>query len=536
MKRILIILSSLAALTGCIKNDIPYPVIVPHITSMEVDGAKSVSLSMDGRMVSIALEEQTDPRKVNVVSFAVDEEMTKLSEPLVGVHDLTDPLTVTLSTYQDYDWTISATKDVERCFTVKGQIGSSHFDAVNRRVIAYVRNSVILSSVEVTSLKLGPADVTSYSMEMSQIRDFTSYVELDVTYFDTTETWKIYVEHSDASVNIKNINPWTREAYITADGVAGVANGFKYRKSGSQAWIDVAESDITSNGGEFTAHIHDLDPDTEYECYAFSGKEDTAVEVFMTDPATPLPNHSLDNVSLVTGYSYYKWFDPLAPNEDGRYMFWGTGNGEGPDGINGTSSLGITLTYPDEKEAQDGRYCARCESKSFAGLLACGNIFTGQFSGLVGTTGGKVNYGRPWSTRPKALRFKMKYESGIIDLIGSYPPDDPVKLGDNDRCHIIATVGDWDYRTYGGSKDSPVLVNTTAGIYFTKESAGIIGYGEYITDKSTDWVEVEIPIDYRSLTRKPTHIIVICAASIRGDYLTGSSKTTLWVDDFDLIY
>ncbi|MCQ2116294.1 MAG: PCMD domain-containing protein [Bacteroidales bacterium] len=47
---------------------------------------------------------------------------------------------------------------------------------------------------------------------------------------------------------------------------------------------------------------------------------------------------------------------------------------------------------------------------------------------------------------------------------------------------------------------------------------------------------MEIPIEYRSLTRKPTHIIVICAASIRGDYLTGSSRTTLWVDDFDLIY
>ena len=148
-----------------------------------------------------------------------------------------------------------------------------------------------------------------------------------------------------------------------------------------------------------------------------------------------------------------------------------------------------------------------------------------------------MHYGRPWTTRPKALRFNMRYNSGIIDLVGSYPPGEVVKVGDNDRCHIIATVGDWDYRQTGGSKESPVLVNTSEGIYFTKESSGIIGYGEYILGQSTDgWVEIEIPIEYRSLTRKPTHIIVICATSIRGDYLTGSSRSTLWVDNFRLIY
>jgi len=537
MKRVFALISMVVVLVaGCIKNDIPYPVVVPHITAMEVDGSNTVSISMDGRTVNIDLKEQTDPREVNILSYSVDEEMTKFSENLVGKHNLTDPLSVTLSTYQDYKWTISASKEISRSFTVTGQIGSSHIDVANRRAIAYVRNSVLLSSVNVTSLKLGPADVTTYSKSLSELRNFTDDVEVEVTYFDQVETWHLYIEHTDASVMIKDINPWTKEVYLTADGVAGLANGFKYRKAGASEWIDVDQSLIEFNGGQFVAHISGLEPDTDYECYAYSGQDNTDVEYFVTEPATPLPNHSFENVSLVTGKDYYKWFNPLATDEDGRYMFWGAGNGEGPDGINGTSSLGITLTYPDTKEAQDGALCVRCESKSFAGLLACGNIFTGQFSGLVGTTGGKVNYGRPWSTRPKAIRVKLKYDCGIIDLVGSYPPDDPIKVGDPDRCHIIATVGDWNFRDTGGTPDSPVLVNTTDGIYFTKESSGIIGYGEYIRNSSTDWIEVEIPIEYRSLTRKPTHIIVICAASIRGDYLTGSSKTTLWVDDFDLVY
>ena len=35
---------------------------------------------------------------------------------------------------------------------------------------------------------------------------------------------------------------------------------------------------------------------------------------------------------------------------------------------------------------------------------------------------------------------------------------------------------------------------------------------------------------------RPTHIIVTCAASYLGDYLTGSSKTKLWIDKMELVY
>ena len=525
------------AVTGCISNDLPYPVVVPHITAMTVDGASNVSINQDTRTITITLEETVDLRKVSIKDVSIDQEMTVPSRSLVGTFDLTSPVTVTLKTYDEYEWTIVADRPIERYFTVNGQVGSTEMDAANRRAIATVGKKADLSNITVTSLKLGPAGITTYSIQKEQMSDFTDGVFVDVTAFGITEEWHLFVEQTDASVELKDINPWTREVYLTSTGIAGQENGFCYRVKGTSEWTTVAESDITADGGTFVAHVWELEPETDYEVYAYSGDEKTAVSEFTTDKATLLPNHSFENVSLCTGNSYYKWYNPTALDPDGREMFWGTGNGEGPDGINGTASLGITLTYPDMDEAQDGVYCVRCESKSFVGMLACGNIFTGQFAGLVGTTGGKVNYGRPWSTRPKALRIKLKYQCGIIDIVGSYPPDDPIKVGDPDRCHIICTVGDWDYKTYLGSKDSPVLVNTSEGIYFTKESAGIIGYGEYIRNSSTDgWISVEIPIEYRSLTRKPTHIIVICAASIRGDYLTGSSRTTLWVDDFDLLY
>ena len=61
--------------------------------------------------------------------------------------------------------------------------------------------------------------------------------------------------------------------------------------------------------------------------------------------------------------------------------------------------------------------------------------------------------------------------------------------------------------------------------------------GAYTSDKSTDgWIKVEIPIEYTSKSRKPTHIIVSCASSMLGDYFTGSTDSKLWIDDVQLEY
>lgn len=527
----------LVTAVSCITNDLPYPVIVPHITSIAVDGAENVDINFEDRIITLTLPETQDLRKVRIREVEFDNPSVEPSLELVGVHDLSKALRFTLKTYQEYEWTIRALRPVERYFTVLGQVGRTVIDADNCRAVAMVGKKVSLKDISVTSLKLGPKDATTYSLSTDQMRDFTDGVIVDVTAFGLTEEWHLFVEVTEAQVEILDVNPWATEAYISSTGVVGQTNGFAFRKSDSQDWTEVAQEDISSDGGSFVAHLKNLEPETSYEVYAFSGEDRSTALTFTTDAARQLPNHGFETFSLVTGNSYYKWYNPGVSDEEGREMFWGTGNGEGPDGTNGTASLGIVLTYPDSNDAPEGSYCVRCESKSFAGMLACGNIFTGNFAGLVGTTGGKVNYGRPWTVRPKALKLKLKYNCGIVDIVGSYPPGEVVKVGDNDRCHIIATVGDWDYRQYGGSKNSPVLVNTSEGVYFTKNSAGIIGYGEYIGNSSTNgWIDVEIPIEYRSLTRRPTHIIIICATSMRGDYLTGSSRSTLWVDDFNLVY
>lgn len=538
-KRLSLLLMSVVLLASCIQNDIPYPIVVPHITALEAEGAKSVDIDLDNRTIVIDLEETTDISEVVLKNVRFDIKDTKTSIKLEGKHDLSEPLQVTLTTYQDYVWKISAVQQIERYFTFTGQVGSTEIDAVNHRAIAYAQKSVSLSKVEVTGLKLGPKDITRYSKTLAQLKDFTGGQDIKVTAFGKTAEWHLFIDHTDEVVTIKKVNPWTTEVYIDAAGVAGRENGFKYRKIGTLAWNDVPKSCITSEGGAFSAHLTDLKPSTEYECYAFSGNDETQTVEFTTDEDRQFPNHSFEVVSKVTGKDYYKWFDPTSTDPECRSIWWASGNGEGDDGYKGTATLGIVLTVPDS-DAADGKLAVCAQSSQLVGILACGNLFTGQFTEIIGSSAGAVHYGRPWTTRPKSLKLMYKYKGGLVDCVQDYPVDDVVKVGDKDRFQIFVGVGDWDYRKYGGSPDSPVRVSTAReerSTLFTPASPGIIACGNFVSSTDVnEWTELEIPLEYRSLDRIPTHIIVICAVNYRGDYMTGCSTAKLWLDNFVLTY
>lgn len=551
-KRLIYLISALFAFAGCITNDLPYPVVVPNVVSVEVEGAGNVEIDNAKRVITVHLQEYVNPRKVNVKSIEVDSEIAEFSSALIGVHDLSAPYRFSIRTYDDYEWTLTAVKNIERYFTVEGQIGSSVIDEANCRAVATVGKDTDITDIKVTSLKLGPEGLSDYSKDMSSLKDFTYGQAVDVTFFDETQTWNLFVEVTDVSVDIVKVNSWARKAYVTCAGTAGQENGVQYRKLGTLKWTPVSQKDITSEGGTFTAQINGLDPDTAYEVYAYSGEDATDVWEFTTEPATMIPNGSFEYASKVAGKDYYKFYDPSCGVSDGMYMFWGSGNGEGSEGVNGSANLGIVITYIDTEIKVDGRQSVRAQTSQMAGMLAAGNLFTGQFAGLVGTSGGMVNFGRPWTTRPSALKIYCRYQTGKMDIIKGAPAGVSLTKDDYDMAEIKFAVGDWDYRKYGGSKSSPVHINTTdAGTFVdfntdpsTIANGNIIihhdGYvlnGEAKVSASTgEWVEYTIPLNYRDMERMPTHIIVSCAASRFGDYFTGCSSSKLWIDAVELIY
>lgn len=520
-------------LLSCIRNDIPFPVIVAGFESMSVPSAESVNIDGQKQRVDIVLKEVADIHKVEVRDVVYTDASVKASWNIEGIHDLSRPVRITLSTFDDYEWCVSATQPIKRWFTVSSQVGESVIDVANCRVIARVSASADLKNLSITSCKLGPESISAYTPEISTIRDFSSVQSILVVYGDTKEIWNIYIEKSTSSVRMTRTDAWTKVVWLSAEGVSGQKNGFRYREKGTTQWVDVSE--VESAGGAFSVKISDLKPMTEYECVAYSGKEETDVVTFRTEAEVPIPNAGFEVYSKAESSKYYSFYDPESGEPSLTTKWWDSGN-------KGSTTVGssYTITMPDTDDKVEGRSSLLMASTYVIVKFAAGNIFTGEFGKTIGTSGGTIRLGRPFTVRPQKLTFWVKYKAGIITdkTFGGAPDGDPTKSGDRDRGTLWIALGDWDYHKYGGTADSPIEVNTTdRSTFFNPDGENVIAYGQFVADKDiNEWMKVEIPLQYKSTSRKPTHIIISAASSMLGDYFTGAAGSKMWIDDIRLEY
>ena len=165
-----ILIGTLLLLTSCIENSIPYPVVTLQILGVEGEGFTCApeDINTQERIVTLHLDEQTDISNVKIDKISVTEN-ARSSKPLSGTFDLRTPLYLTLSFYQDYEWTIRATQTIERRFSVTGQIGATEIEEKNRIARVLVPSDTDLAHIEVTELKLGPADITTYSPSLEEL-------------------------------------------------------------------------------------------------------------------------------------------------------------------------------------------------------------------------------------------------------------------------------------------------------------------------------------------------------------------------------
>lgn len=379
--------------------------------------------------------------------------------------------------------------------------------------------------------------------------DFSLSVDYSTEIFDDTIIFEP-VSTGLAASSIYEI--WAAHATLHADvDATEYANStvqFAYSSDGS-AWITV--DGVNDSEGTWKADISGLTPSTTYTYKLLIDDVQVGEEkTFTTEAAPKLPNGSFEYVSKVSGESYYKFYDPSCGVADASYMFWGSGNGEGSEGVNGSASMGIVITTIDTGDKKDGNQSVLCKNNSIVGMLTAGNLFTGQFAGLVGTSGGKVNFGRPWTSRPTALRIWCKYQTGKINILKNESLG--VTKNDYDRAQIKVAIGTWDYKKYGGTKNSPVHINTTDASTFVDfftdpntiangdliiyNDGYMLNHGAKVTETTSEWVEYIIPLDYRQLSAYPTHIVISCATSQFGDYFTGYDGGKLWIDGAELIY
>ena len=256
---------------SCISNDIPYPVVELRIANVEGEGFSVSENNVTSRVVTLTLDEATDIRNVKIDAVTYDAvihsielnkaellDQVRSSQELTGTFNLLSPIYTTLSLYQNYDWTIRAVQTIERRFSVTGQIGATEIDTENRIVRVYVPDDTDLGHIEIEELKLGPAEITTYSPSLEELSgsSFESVRFVDVTCHGVTERWMLYVETTNVKVALREADLWqntgTVTALISADAYASGA-ALEYRIKGDTEWQPMQESGY--DAGILTATI-----------------------------------------------------------------------------------------------------------------------------------------------------------------------------------------------------------------------------------------------------------------------------------------
>ena len=533
MRRFLTFIATLTLFCSCIENDIPYPVVEMEVLDITIEGSVGEPvIDRVNRRITVSLPETVDIQNVKISHIKYSENATP-SRDMIGTFDMRYPQYVTLSLYQDYEWVIIASQTIDRRFTVIGQIGETEWDVPRNMAKVYRRADFGLDTVTITSLRFGPTPEYEYP-DASTIRNFNNetYTQTATVYnHGRREIWRLIVEPKDIQVDVQRAVPGANVIWLKAVGIDGAKTGFRYRAQGSEEWIEADESWYTSQGGVIEVALRHLKSQTTYEIigYAISDAEESLSNVITvtTTDTFELPNAKFEEWSSIKDVYY--------PYLNEQSAWWGTGNPA-------SKIAGINLTTPHTEDLAPGfsGTCAQLWSQKAnvmgIGKFAAGNYFTGSFDRIVGTHG-LVAFGRPYTLRPTALRGWVKYNRGVIDNRPSNVSSKIPSIGSPDRGSIYIAIGDWDYTTYGGTSESPVIVDTRdESTFFNSSNPGIIAYGEILYHDSCDWYQFEIPLEYRDFERQPTHIIIVASGSSYGDYFTGSTQSIMWLDDFELIY
>ena len=541
---------------SCISNDIPYPVVELRIANVEGEGFSVSENNVTSRVVTLTLDEATDIRNVKIDAVTYDAvvhsielnkaellDQVRSSQELTGTFNLLSPIYTTLSLYQNYDWTIRAVQTIERRFSVTGQIGATEIDTENRIVRVYVPDDTDLGHIEIEELKLGPAEITTYSPTLEELSgsSFESVHFVDVTCHGVTERWMLYVETTNVKVALREADLWqntgTVTALISAEEYASDA-ALEYRIKGDTEWQPMQESGY--DAGILTATIapewktetnpngltvYKLVPKKglfaghTYEFRLLVGGSEQGAPLEYTAPAgNTIPNGDMEDASMSC------WTQNNKTAE-----FWGSGNN--------TFTKGLCTQAPFA-----GGMRAKLQATSAVGVLASGNLFTGLFQKDL-ITRGVVSFGQTyaWKARPRALKVQYFAEHiGPVDIDKKFGA--PIGMGDQDRARIMVAIVDWNARREVGSGTEPPTGTWDPQEAASTEQGKIIAYGSLFIDESSTgdrMIDTELELHFYDREAKPSglyQLVISCSTSAYGDFMTGCKSNVLYIDNFEWAY
>lgn len=331
-------------------------------------------------------------------------------------------------------------------------------------------------------------------------------------------------------------NAWSNFAYLEGKVLSSEKKldlslaKLQYKLKTATDWTD---AETTVEGEICKAKITKLTPNTQYECRMNynEGMFISGVEEFTTEPAGTLPNGNFDGW-YQSGKTWYAATEEYFKANDGS--FWDSSN------PGTTTKLGALINKnPTQGNSTvvhtEGGKSAELKSM-FAGKFAAASLYIGKFVDFVnGTEGAKIEWGKPFASRPTALHGWFQYSTGAIDYEGKNIPADfgIVKGTTLDQCAIYVALTTGTHQVDN--------TDVTTFIDWDNDSK-VIAYGELpVSDcvsTNGQWKEFTIPFVYYDLAKpqKEIYIMIVVSASRYGDYFTGSTSSVMYLDDFELIY
>ena len=370
-------------------------------------------------------------------------------------------------------------------------------------------------------------------------------VTVDPTTHEYSYTFNVSTKPTSGAT--MTAGAWDRLAYLQATnvvpgtGVSTEGMKFQYREASETAvlaetdeasWTDVV---TTTEENKYTAMLTGLTAETAYEYRLVNGNGDViSTQSFTTgeaDAQTALQNGGFEDWCTIQTQGLFGKVNTAYPNASADVNFWDTSN----TGANTMSTNDPTSSVTSP--IVSGTHAAKLESKKVVIAFAAASLYTGTFGSVqMSSMSATLNFGQPFTSRPIALHGYYQYTPANVDNVGdNLPADATVSEGNPDECSIYIAM----------AKKAYEIDNSKPGTFIDFENDdNIIAYGtiegDYVKTNgaANGYTEFTIPLQYKEsqFGAIPTHIIIVCSASKYGDYFTGGEGSTLYVDDFSLVY
>lgn len=364
-------------------------------------------------------------------------------------------------------------------------------------------------------------------------------VSVDGTETVYTFTFNVSTEAS-TKLGAEPANAWSNFAYLegsilsSSEELDPASMHFEYKKADAEEWQIIA-ANYNSENQKFTATLTGLTPATQYAyrlAYEKSGEAYASDPVtFTTEEATTLPNGNMDD--------WYKngrtWYPVSESDYSTSGSFWDSSNPGTTTGAGALVNVNPTQgnsSIVHTSGGQSAELKSQYASAFGIGKFAAASLYSGKFNSLVGTNGAKIDFGQKFASRPTGLHGWFRYTSGKIDYRGDKTPAGLGEKGTDDLCSIYMAI----------AKAPHQLDNTQTSTFFDFENDdNIIAYGELpdaeAVSTNNEWKEFNVELKYKDITPQTEYyLIIVCSSSKYGDYFTGSTGSTMYVDDLELLY